>query len=117
MSIRRINPGARSCGAAVHGNTVYVAGRTASDPSADARGQTEQVLQKIDDLLTAAGTDKSKLLSAMVYLSDIRHFGEMNVAWEAWIDKTNPPTRATIEARLADPRFLVEVVVVAALSG
>jgi enamine deaminase RidA (YjgF/YER057c/UK114 family) len=117
MSIKRINPGPRFCAAVVHDNTVYVAGQTASDPSADVRGQTEQVLQKIDDLLASAGTDKSRLLSATVYLSDIRYFDEMNAVWEAWVDKDNKPTRATVEAKLASPQLLVEIVVTAALSG
>ena len=115
MSIKRLNPGPRFCGAVVHGDTVYVAGQTATDPSAGARDQTEQVLQRIDGLLAAAGTDKSKLLSATVYLSDMRYFDEMNAAWEAWIDKDNLPTRATVEAKLASPRLLVEIVVAAAL--
>jgi enamine deaminase RidA (YjgF/YER057c/UK114 family) len=117
MSIKRIRPGPRFCAAVVHADTVYVAGQTASDRSVGPRGQTEQVLQKIDDLLAAAGTDKSRLLSATVYLSDIRHFDEMNAAWEAWIDKTNLPTRATVEARLAAPDILVEIVVIAGLSA
>jgi enamine deaminase RidA (YjgF/YER057c/UK114 family) len=115
MSIRRINPGPRFCGAVVHGNTVYVAGQTASDAAAPIRAQTEQVLQKIDTLLAAAGSDKSRLLSATVYLSDIRYFDDMNAVWEAWVDKNNLPTRATVEARLAAPRLLVEIVVTAAL--
>jgi len=115
MSINRINPGPRFCGAVVHGGTVYVAGQTATDPSSGARDQTEQVLRKIDDLLAAAGTDKAKLLTATVYLSDIRYFDEMNAAWEAWVDKANLPTRATVEAKLASPRLLVEIVVTAAL--
>lgn len=117
MTIRRINPGPRFCGAVVHDNTVYVAGQTASDPTAPVRAQTEQVLQKIDALLAAAGTDKSRLLSATVYLSDIRHFDDMNAVWEAWVDKDNLPTRATVEARLASPRLLVEIVVTAAVSS
>jgi enamine deaminase RidA (YjgF/YER057c/UK114 family) len=115
MSIRRINPGARFCGAVVHNDTVYLAGQTAADRSAGARGQTEQVLQQIDGLLTAAGTDKSKVLSATVYLSDIRHFDDMNAAWDEWIDKSNLPARATVEARLAAPQILVEIVVTAAV--
>ena len=117
MTIRRINPGPRFCGAVVHGATVYVAGQTASDRSAGVRGQTEQVLQKIDALLQSAGTDKSRLLSATVYLSDIRYFDEMNAAWDAWVDKANLPARATVEARLAAPQILVEIVVVAALAN
>jgi enamine deaminase RidA (YjgF/YER057c/UK114 family) len=121
MSIRRINPGPRFCGAVVHGNTVYVAGQTAADPSSDppsdVRAQTARVLEKIDALLAAAGTDKSKLLAATVYLSDIRYFDEMNTAWEKWVDKSNLPTRATVEARLAAPKLLVEIVVTAALAA
>ena len=114
MSIQRISPGPRFCGAVVHDSTVYVAGQTASDTSAGVRGQTEQVLKKIDELLAAAGTDKSKLLSATVYLSDIRGFDEMNAAWVAWVDKNNLPTRATVEAKLAAAGLLVEIVVTAA---
>lgn len=117
MAIKRLNPGPRFSAAVIHGDTVYVAGQTASDPSADVRGQTEQVLKKIDDLLAAAGTDKSKLLSATVYLSDIRYFDEMNAVWEAWVDKANLPTRATVEAKLASPKLLVEIVVTAAIAG
>ncbi len=115
MAIRRINPGPRFSGAVVHGDTVYVAGQTATDRSADARTQTEQVLRKIDGLLQAAGTDKSRLLSATVYLADIRYFDEMNAAWDAWVDKEHLPTRATVEAKLAAPQLLVEIVVTAAL--
>jgi enamine deaminase RidA (YjgF/YER057c/UK114 family) len=117
MSIKRINPGPRFCAAVVHGSTVYVAGQTAPDPSAGVRGQTEQVLRRIDEQLAAAGTDKSRLLTATVYLSDIRYFDEMNAAWEAWVDKNNLPTRATVEAKLASPRLLVEIVVTASLTG
>jgi enamine deaminase RidA (YjgF/YER057c/UK114 family) len=117
MTIKRISPGPRFCGAVVHGETVYVAGQTASDRSAGARGQTEQVLQKIDGLLQSAGTDKSRLLSATVYLSDMRYFDEMNAAWDAWVDKANLPARATVEARLAAPQILVEIVVTAAPRG
>lgn len=117
MTIKRINPGPRFCGAVVHGATVYVAGQTASDRSAGVRGQTEQVLQKIDALLRDAGTDRSRLLSATVYLSDMRYFDEMNAAWDAWIDKANLPTRATVEARLAASQILVEIVMTAALPG
>ena len=117
MTIKRINPGPRFCGAVVHGATVYVAGQTAPDRSAGVRGQTEQVLQKIDALLHDAGTDRSRLLSATVYLADMRYFDEMNAAWDAWIDKVNLPTRATVEARLAAPQILVEIVMTAALPG
>ena len=115
MSIRRVNPGKRFCGAVVHGNTVYLAGQTAPDPSAGVRSQTEQVLQRITELLATAGTNKSKLLTATVYLSDIRHYDEMNAAWDAWVDKNNMPARATVEAKLASPKLLVEIASTAAL--
>jgi len=101
-------------GAVVHGETVYLAGQVASDPAAGVKGQTEQVLKKIDDLLKSAGTDKTKLLSATVYLADMRGFDEMNAAWDAWVDKTNTPARATVETRLARPHYLVEIAAIAA---
>jgi len=101
-------------GAVVHGDTVYLAGQVASDPSAGVKGQTEQVLKRIDDLLKSAGTDKSKLLSATVYLADIRGYDEMNAAWDAWVSAGNTPGRATVEARLASPKYLVEIVAIAA---
>ncbi len=117
MSIKRINPGPRFSAAVVHGDVVYLAGQTASDRSVGVRVQTEQVLAQIDSLLASARTDKSKLLSATVYLSDIRNFDEMNAVWIAWVDKSNLPTRATVEAKLAAPTVLVEIVVTAALSS
>jgi enamine deaminase RidA (YjgF/YER057c/UK114 family) len=114
MTIARHNAGPRMSGAVVHGDTVYLAGQVASDPAAGVKGQTEQVLKKIDDLLASAGTDKSKLLSATVYLADIRGFDEMNAAWDAWVVAGSTPGRATVEARLASPKFLVEIVAIAA---
>jgi enamine deaminase RidA (YjgF/YER057c/UK114 family) len=101
--------------AVVHGNTVYLAGQVASDPSADVRGQTEQVLKKIDDLLATAGSSKSRLLSATVWLANMGTYNEMNAAWDAWVDPANTPARATVEARLATPKYLVEIAVIAAV--
>jgi enamine deaminase RidA (YjgF/YER057c/UK114 family) len=115
MSITRLAPGPRLSGAVVHGNTVYLAGQVAADPSAGVRGQTEQILKRIDELLAQAGTDKSRLLSATVYLSDIRTYDEMNAAWDAWVDRANLPARATVEARLAASRYLVEIAGIAAI--
>jgi enamine deaminase RidA (YjgF/YER057c/UK114 family) len=100
--------------AVVHGNTVYLAGQVAGDPSADVRGQTEQVLKKIDDLLAAVGSSKARLLSATVWLANISTFNEMNAAWDAWVDPASAPARATVEARLASPKYLVEIAVIAA---
>jgi len=114
MTIARHGAGPRMSGAVVHGDTVYLAGQVASDPSAGVKAQTEQVLKRIDDLLKSAGTDKSKLLSATVYLADMRGYDEMNAAWDAWVSPGNTPGRATVEARLASPKYLVEIVAIAA---
>ena len=115
MSIKRHGVGPRLSQAVVHGNTVYLAGIVAGDPSADAKGQTEQILRKIDEHLASVGSDKSKLLSATVYVANMGLYNDMNAAWDAWIDKTNTPARATVEARLATPKFLVEIMAVAAI--
>jgi len=115
MSIKR-HPGGKLFSAAVeHNGVVYVAGQVADDLSLDVGGQTGQVLKKIDALLAASGTSKSKLLSANVWLTDIRNRDEMNAAWTAWVDPANLPARATVEAKLADPRMLVEIMVSCAI--
>jgi enamine deaminase RidA (YjgF/YER057c/UK114 family) len=100
-------------GAVVHGDTVYLQGVTA-DPSGDITSQTQQVLERIDALLAMAGTDKSKLLTAQVWLSDMRLFEAHNVAWNAWVDRENPPVRACVRADLVHPGLLVEIMVTAA---
>ena len=115
MSIKRHAVGPRLSQAVVHGNTVYLAGIVASDPSADAKGQTEQILKKIDEHLAATGSHKSKLLSATIYLANMGLYNEMNGAWDAWVDPSNTPARATVEARLATARYLVEIMAVAAI--
>src|SRR5574338_111913 len=115
MSIKRHGVGPRLSQAVVHGNTVYLAGIIAGDPSADAKGQTEQILKKIDEHLAAVGSHKSELLSATIYVSNMGLYNDMNAAWDAWIDKANTPARATVEARLATPKFLVEIMAVAAI--
>jgi enamine deaminase RidA (YjgF/YER057c/UK114 family) len=114
MTIRRIDPGTYLSRAVVYGDLVFLAGLTADDLSAGVPGQTEQILGKIDRYLAEAGTDKTRLLSAQIWLRDIATFGEMNRVWEAWLDKANPPARATVEARLAGERYLVEIMVTAA---
>jgi enamine deaminase RidA (YjgF/YER057c/UK114 family) len=98
----------------VHGDTVYLAGQVADDPSASVKGQTEQILRKIDALLAAASSDKSKALSATVWLANMGSYDEMNAAWDAWVDPGNTPARATVEARLARPQYLVEIALIAA---
>ncbi|MDA0226370.1 MAG: RidA family protein [Proteobacteria bacterium] len=97
-----------------HGGLVYLAGITADDRSKNAQGQTEQILATIDKLLAGCGSDKSKVLTAQIWVSDIRLRDEMNVAWNAWTGGKDLPARACIEAALADPKLLVEIMVVAA---
>ena len=114
MSITRHNAGPRMSGAVVHGDTGYLAGQVARDGSTSVKAQTEQVLKQIDELLRAAGSSKSKLLSATIYLASIATFNEMNAVWDAWVDPQNTPARATVEAKLAAPQYLVEIMVTAA---
>ena len=116
MAISRINPGKRLSGAVVHSETglVFLAGQTADNPKADIKGQTADVLRKIEGLLAKAGTSKSQLLSAQIWVTDMRHFAAMNEIWDQWIDPANPPARATVQAALANPELLVEIMVVAA---
>jgi enamine deaminase RidA (YjgF/YER057c/UK114 family) len=112
--IERLHSGPRMSQAVVHNDTVYLAGQVAMDPSADVVGQTRQVLAAIDALLAEAGTDKTRLLSANIYLADIGTFAQMNSVWDAWVPPGNTPARATVEARLAAPAYKVEIQVVAA---
>ena len=114
MKITRIEAGPRMSQAVVRGDTVYLAGQVAAKPVPSVGKQTRQILSQIDKLLKAAGTNKSKLLSANIWLTDIRGFAEMNEVWDAWVAKGNPPARATVEAKLAGPQYLVEIMVVAA---
>ena len=113
--IKRLKIGPRMSQAVVHGDTVYVAGQVASASKASVEDQTRDVLGKIDALLAEAGTDKSKLLAVNVFLVNIADFAAMNSVYDTWIDKQNPPARACIEARLADPDLRVEMTAVAAL--
>jgi enamine deaminase RidA (YjgF/YER057c/UK114 family) len=113
MSIQRIEPAARMSAAVVHGNTVYLAGQVGEGESVT--DQCKDALAEVDRLLAAAGSDKSKILQTIIYLSDIAYFGEMNAVWEAWIDPANPPARATSEAKLAAPKYKVEFIVTAAI--
>ena len=114
-TIKRIKPGPRMSGAVVHGNTVYLAGLTADDKNQDVKGQTRQILAKIDSLLAEAGSDKSKILSANIWLTDIGTWSQMNEVWDAWVSPGNTPARATVEARLAAQGLTVEIMVQAAV--
>lgn len=111
--IRRIESGSRMSQAVVANGFAFLSGQVADDTSVGVREQTVQVLASIDRLLAAAGSDKSRLVSANVYLSDISRFDEMNAAWEAWVHKDAKPARATVEAKLAAPEYKVEIQVVA----
>ena len=114
MTIKRFDVGPRMSQAVAHGSTVYLAGQVADDPVPSVGEQTRQILARIDRLLNDAGTDKSKLLSANIWLTDIGRFAEMNAVWDAWVSPGNTPARATVQAALAAPRFLVEIAAVAA---
>jgi enamine deaminase RidA (YjgF/YER057c/UK114 family) len=114
MDIKRHEPAKILSNAVEHGNTVYLAGIVADDSSADVAGQTRQILAKIDRLLAACGSNKSKLLSANIWLTDITTRPAMNEVWTGWVDPANLPVRACVEAKLADPKLSVEIMVVAA---
>lgn len=113
--IQRFDVGARLSEMAVHGNTVYLAGQIAEDGSQDIRGQTRQVLDAIDALLSRAGSDRGKILMAQIYLADLADFAGMNEVWDAWVPAGNAPPRATVQAALAKPEWKVEIVVTAAI--
>ncbi|GJD52085.1 2-iminobutanoate/2-iminopropanoate deaminase [Methylobacterium crusticola] len=115
MTIERIETGTRMSQAVVHGNTVYLAGQVSA--AGDVADQTRDVLAQIDALLAKAGTDKSKVLSATIYLADMATFAEMNRVWDGWVPAGQAPARATVEAKLAGPQFRVEISVVAALGA
>ena len=115
MTIQRHNVGKRLSEIVVHNGTVYLAGEVPDDTSKDVTGQTEEVLAKIEKLLKQVGTDKSRLISAQIFLRDIGDFAGMNVAWEKWVVPGCTPARATIEAKLANADYRVEIMCIAAL--
>lgn len=113
MSIERIEAGPRMSQAVVHGDTVYLAGQVGA-PGQSVTVQTQTVLAQIEALLARAGSDKSKILSATIWLADMADFAEMNAVWDRWVDGRDAPARATGEARLAAPDYKVEIIVIAA---
>lgn len=115
MAIKRLSPGARLSGASVHNGVVYLAGQVADDLTQDVKGQTRQILAKIDGLLKEAGTSKENLLTVQIWLSDMRGFAAMNEVWDGWVAKGNMPARATVESRLATAQHLVEIGGIAAI--
>ena len=115
MTIERHENGERFCRVLSHNGTVYLAGMTADDLSGDTADQTKQVLSKIDHYLALAGTSKTKALSAVIWLSDINDFDQMNQVWDQWVDHSAMPVRATVEARLAGEGYRVEIMVTAGM--
>jgi enamine deaminase RidA (YjgF/YER057c/UK114 family) len=114
MTIQRFDTGPRMSQVVVHGNTVYLAGVVASNAAGESvTKQTQDVLKTIDGHLAKAGSDKSKLLTATIYITDMKTFAEMNAVWDAWVSPGNTPARATVEAKLATPDYKVEIMVVA----
>jgi enamine deaminase RidA (YjgF/YER057c/UK114 family) len=116
MSIERREVGARMSQVVVHGDTVYLAGVVAhANKGKSVTEQTREILATIDKHLASAGTDKSKLLSANIWIADMAKFAEMNAVWDAWVSPGNTPARACVEAKLAAPDYHVEIMVTAAI--
>ena len=113
MTITRLDPGARMSQAVIHNDTIYLAGQVGT-PGTTVSEQTQTVLDKIDSLLARAGSSKANLLSATIWLADMADFAEMNAVWDKWVAGIDPPARATGEAKLANPDYKVEIIVVAA---
>ena len=115
MTIQRFETGPRMSQVVVHGDTVYLAGVVAKEAAGESvTKQTQEVLSIIDGHLAKAGSDKSKLLTATIYLTDMKTFAEMNAVWDGWVSAGNTPARATVEAKLASPQYSVEIMVTAA---
>ena len=115
MKIERHETGPRMSKAVIHGDTVYLAGIVADNPKGKSTSeQTKSILSQIDGFLATSGTNKTKLLSANIWITDMANFAEMNAVWDAWVSPANTPARATVEAKLASPDYKVEIMVVAA---
>jgi enamine deaminase RidA (YjgF/YER057c/UK114 family) len=115
MTIQRFDTGPRMSQVVIHGNTVYLAGVVANNAAGESvTKQTQDVLATIDRHLAKAGTDKTKLLAATIYITDMKNFAEMNAVWDGWVSAGNTPARATVEAKLANPQYSVEIMVTAA---
>ena len=114
MKIERYETGPRMSKAVIHGDTIYLAGIVADNPKGKSMAeQTRSILSQIDGFLAIAGTNKTKLLSANIWITDMTNFAEMNAVWDAWVSPGNTPARATVEAKLASPDYKVENMVVA----
>lgn len=115
MSIERIGVAARYSDAVIHGNTVYLSGHVPeASKGQDITAQTRDVLAQIDETLRDCGTDKTKILTATIYLTDMKNFAGMNAVWDQWVAPGHAPARATVEAKLASPDYGIEIVMIAA---
>jgi enamine deaminase RidA (YjgF/YER057c/UK114 family) len=115
MSITRLHAGPRMSQAVIHGGMVYLAGQVADQAKGKSVGeQTSEILAAIDRLLGEAGSHKTKIVSATIYLADIATFAEMNAVWDVWVPAGHAPARATVEAKLAAPAYTVEIACIAA---
>ncbi len=114
-SVKRLHVGTRLSEAAAHNGTVYLAGKVPDDASKNITGQTEEVLGMIERLLIEAGSAKSEILMATIYLADLSDFDGMNAVWDAWVEPNNAPPRATVQAKLGRPDWRIEIVITAAL--
>ena len=114
MEITRLHVGKRLSEVAIHNGTIYLAGQIAEDTTQDIVGQTREVLGHVDRLLMEAGSDKTCILSCQIYLADMKDFAGMNEVWDDWVASGHTPPRATVEAKLANPACLVEIVIIAA---
>jgi len=112
--IQRFDVGPRMSEMALHNGVAYLAGQVAEDATQGIEGQTSQVLAAIDALLARAGSDKTRILRAQIFLADLGDFAAMNAVWEAWVVPGHTPPRATVQAALAKPQWKIEVVVTAA---
>lgn len=114
MSIERLETGQRMSRIVKHNGTIYLCGQVAADANKDITEQTQTMLDKVEVLLEQAGSDKEHMLSATLYIRDMKDFAAMNTVWDAWVPHGHAPARACVEARMARPELLVEISVVAA---
>ena len=110
MAIRRFESNGRFSKVVEHNGIIYIAGQVCNDPNGDIKQQTAETLQKIDDILEKYSSDRSHLLTATVYIKDMTLFKDMNSVWDSWVIEDNEPTRACVEAKMASPSLLVEIV-------
>jgi len=113
MEIKKILKNSRMSEIVIHGGTIYLCGQVCEDASLGIKEQTVAILKNIEELLTTVGSDKSKLLMAQIFIKDMHSFNEMNEIWDAWVDRDNPPARACVQAAMAQPEWLLEIIVTA----